>query len=394
MRTTRYFPAVSCATSSYLKKSDKEIFSTSKCIKKSLRFYNKDWDNYFYHPDVLFSAAHHAKKFPDIRCGLQIDDKACIFVDSGGYQLSSGALSEKSWNNKIALEWSENNGTIFPILDRPVTGSVSEGEIKRCLELSADAAKYYYENRSNSACSILNVLSAKNVPEMERWYRAVSPYEFDGWAHGGTNRNFKATLKGIFFLLKKGEYEKENIKFHHIFGVSRMDAMIYFAAIQKNLNSMGIDVQITFDSSYFQRNLAFGGYFIFPGYTGIQQIYYSNRNKYEHLPDDLGLPCDCPVCSTIPSIKDWLSDPRDFYMLGLEHNLFLMLRYKKSIDSLINMNMPEVFSASFPAEVTKNVRAIYKAFNNLDAAYEIIDREFTTKNTEEDKSSLESFFGE
>jgi len=358
-----------------------------------LRFFNKDADNYFYHPDVLFSAAHHAKKYPNIREDLSIDEHACIFVDSGGYQLSTGALSEKNWNNKIALDWSERNGNIFPILDRPVTNAGSEGEIQRCLDLSHEAARYYHENRSKSDCSILNVLSAKNVPEMERWYKAVSDFEFDGWAHGGTNRNFKATLKGIFFLLKKGEYDKPNVKYHHIFGVSRMDAMIYFAAIQKNLNRLGVDVQIIFDSSYFQRNLAFGGYFIFPGYTGIQQIYYSNRHDYKNVPDDLGMPCDCPVCRDVGSVKAWLKSPRDFYMLGLEHNLYLMMRYKNTIDSLINMDMPEVFDASFPAEVKKNVRTIYKAFQNLEGAYEIIDREFTTKDTESEMSSLENFFG-
>jgi len=392
MRTTRYIASLSCATTSYLQKTDEEIIASSQNIDHSLRFFNKNADHYFYHPDILFSAASHASKYPNIRKSLHIDDDAFIFVDSGGYQLSSGALSEKNWNNKLALEWSEKNGNIFPILDRPVTNATSAGAVAESLRLTHEAARYYYENRSVSDNIILNVLSAKNVPEMEQWYETVKDYQFDGWAHGGTNRNFKATLKGMLFLLNKGEYEKPECKYHHVFGVSRLDSMIYFAVVQKELNRIGVDVQIIFDSSYFQRNLAFGGFFLFPTYTGMKQISYSNRYDYSNLPDDLPMSCSCSVCSDIKNVKDWIGTPRDFYMMGLEHNLHMMMNYKKTIDNIINMDMSDVWNKTFPSRIQKNIAAIQKAFAHPKTGYEIIDRQFVAKDTDDEMTSLEEFF--
>lgn len=392
MRKPIYFPALSCTTANYLSESHKEILKANVNVTKSPRYFNNKGDEYFHHPYSLWSAAHHYNKFPDLRKDVGIDKDSMIFIDSGGYQLAMGTISEKNYNNKVALEWSEKNGDLFPILDRPLTKGCDFNEH---LKLSVEAAQFYHENRSVEGTNILNVMSARNQSEMEHWYGEISKFDFEGWAHGGHKGNLKAILQGLLFLWNKGEFDKAGDPvFHHVFGISRMDAMLYFAVVQKVMLEQGANIQLTYDSSYFQRNLAFGGYFLFPTYSGIQQVQFSNKFDYSMLNQDKDdfLPCSCPVCTGVTDVQKFFDDPVDFYLLGTLHNLYKMLEYKHAVDSMVYMDIPDLLN-SFPAQMRNNCRVIVEAFKNPKNGAEIIARKFIDKDIVVDTppATLEDF---
>jgi len=392
-RKSIYAAAVSCATTSFWKKTDEEFREIDPVLYDVTPRFTTTKENplEFCHKNILLSAAHHFKKYPNVREDIHIEDDVLVFIDSGGFQLGSGALKESEWNSKLALDYSERNGNIFPILDRPVANAKNTSDVERCMKLTAESAKYYYENRTRSDRSILNVLSAKATTAMQPWYDAVKEYELDGWAHGGAFGNLKTYLKGMLFLLRKGEYDKEAVKYHHVFGVSGTDAIIYFAVVQQCLNDMGIDLQLTFDSSYFQRNLAFGGFFLFPNYTGMRQIKMSNRYDYDHMADNAGMICNCSVCSHIPDLKSWALTPMAFYLMGIQHNLKLMVDYKFTVDNIIAMRNPEAEKSTFPANIYKNINYIRKAFANPEHGDYMIDK-MSTADSKSEIQSLDEFF--
>lgn len=387
-----YFASYSASGTSYLKRSDEDFFADMNNMTKSPRVMNSSDENaYFHHPYILFSAYHHYSRAPNLRDDLQLDDDTTIMIDSGGFQLSSGTASEKTWNKEKALDYSERWGDIFPILDWPVTNLKKASDVDFYLNKTMESSKYYYENRSNSNCTILNVLSAHTVDEMEYWYNTAKKYEFDGWAHGGAAKNIKSNIKAVLFLLNKGEYDKEHIHYHHIFGVSRVDTMLYFAVMQKLLDDMGVNVQLVYDSSYFQQSLAYGNYFAYATFKGIQSIRMSNQFDWSKLNDEFGLPCNCPVCEDIDSISEWLNNPQEYYVMGSLHNLWVMLRAKEMVERVYYMNVPEVFE-TIPAYLRNNVRAIEKAFSDPKNGYFILDKYFEGADEVDKSCSLQEFF--
>ena len=111
-RPPLFFPALSVVFSQYVSKSEEELKKGKNNFTddKNIYFYNKGLNPYFYHPYVLFSAAHHYK-IPDLRKDKKIGDDALIFLDSGGFQKSqkSGFIGDEFKSNLI-LEWCEENG--------------------------------------------------------------------------------------------------------------------------------------------------------------------------------------------------------------------------------------------------------------------------------------------
>lgn len=389
VRQPIFFPATSAATFSYLKQNtDEELEENYPNLKKSLRFWNKDADTYFYWPFVLFSAAHHYNKTQNLKKDVNITDDTIVFIDSGGYQKATGNIPKK-YDEKLALEWSENNGDVFPILDRPLTPGCKFDDHK---ELSVEAAKFYANNRSVDGTEILNVMSARTSNEMEIWYNAIKGFPFEGWAHGGHKGNMKSILKGILFLWNKGELERDYVMKYHIFGITRVDAMLYIAMAQKSLNDMGIPVRLMYDSSSHQQNQAYGGYFLFARETGLSSLKFSNKYDWTKMSSEAWLPCSCPVCRNVDSVKEFLNSNLEFYMLGILHNLWMMIDVKNKWESMIYMDMDEMLDG-LPTKMKRNVLIIRKAFYNPKEGMEIIDREFEDKNIDvgTDTGGLEDF---
>ena len=131
---------------------------------------------------LISAGTQHNKK--DFRKTIQ-SEAAKVFVDSGGYQLAHKTVNHKKYTDDVALKWSEENGDIFPILDRPTftLGMMREGkpvspykDYQECLDLSVNSAKHYAENRSSSKAKILNVIQGQAISQVKKWYDEISKY--------------------------------------------------------------------------------------------------------------------------------------------------------------------------------------------------------------------------
>jgi len=416
MKDAIYIPAYSDGLMNLLEKDDadaSEKYQSSFDKKKSLRIYKKDSDSYFKNFFMLISAGtQHNKK--DFRKTIQSED-ALVFVDSGGYQLAHSTVNHKKYTDDIALKWSEENGDIFPILDRPTftLGMMRDGkpvspykDYKECLDLSVNSAKHYAENRTRSNAKILNVIQGQTIPQVKKWYDEIKKYQFEGWAYGGTRGNLGRIVPAILFLIKNGEFARSKCDLFHIFGVTSNESMIYFQYIQMLLNKHNIDMQITYDSTYWNRTVVFGGYFTEARYitgTGMASMNWPNTISYKNLSKDFKLPCHCPICKDCTDVYSLFNQYktnkegkevvvfRDFNMTMAFHNLYLQLEYLENVTRILKSGMKEIYLEFFPKKIYDNLIFLEEVFNNMSKDWEgELNKRFLKA---EDLGTLESFFG-
>lgn len=379
MRNAIYIPAYSDGLMSmFYSMNDKEIatkYQPDFKKQKSLRIYNKKYDAYFHNPYLLISAGTQYNK-KNFREKLDIGDECKIFVDSGGYQLAMGTVNANKYTDEVALKWSEANGNIFPILDRPAFSKLYDYDFS--LKSSVNSAKYYQENRSKSDAYVLNVLQGENKEDMENWYKKISPYKFEGWGFGGSKGNLALIGMAILTLLNNGEFDREKCKYLHIFGVSSNEVMVYLQFIQRMLNRQDIDIQLTYDSTYWNRTCVFGGYFIREQYTigtGMESMNWPNTIDYAKLGKDFKLPCWCPICEDLDDGYSFFNTFKKnkkgeekisfvkFNMMVGFHNLFLQMIYNKMTNRILKADMPEVYKEAFSPKIYKNLVLLETVFS-------------------------------
>ena len=379
MKDAIYIPAYSDGLMSmFYSMNDKEIatkYQPDFKKQKSLRIYNKKYDAYFHNPYLLISAGTQYNK-KNFREKLDIGDECKIFVDSGGYQLAMGTVNANKYTDEVALKWSEANGNIFPILDRPAFSKLYDYDFS--LKSSVNSAKYYQENRSKSDAYVLNVLQGENKEDMENWYKKISPYKFEGWGFGGSKGNLALIGMAILTLLNNGEFDREKCKYLHIFGVSSNEVMVYLQFIQRMLNRQDIDIQLTYDSTYWNRTCVFGGYFIREQYiigTGMESMNWPNTIDYAKLGKDFKLPCWCPICEDLDDGYSFFNTLKKnkkgeekisfvkFNMMVGFHNLFLQMIYNKMTNRILKADMPEVYKEAFSPKIYKNLMLLETVFS-------------------------------
>jgi len=416
MKDAIYIPAYSDGLMTLLENDDataREKYQSSFDKKKSLRIYKKDSDSYFKNFFMLISAGTQHKK-KDFRKTIQAED-AKIFVDSGGYQLAHSTVNHKKYTDDIALKWSEENGDIFPILDRPTftLGMMRDGkpvspykDYQECLDLSVNSAKHYAENRTRSDAKILNVIQGQTIPQVKKWYDEIKKYQFEGWAYGGTRGNLGRIVPAILFLIKNGEFDRPKCDLFHIFGVTSNESMIYFQYIQMLLNKHNIDMQITYDSTYWNRTCVFGGYFTEARYitgTGMASMNWPNTISYKNLSKDFRFPCHCPICKDCTDAYSLFNQYktnkegkevvvfRDFNMTMAFHNLYLQLEYLENVTRILKSDMKEVYLEFFPKKIYDNLEFLEGVFDNMSKDWEgELNRRFLKA---EDLGTLEGFLG-
>ena len=308
-----------------------------------------------------------------------------------------GTVNAEKYTDEVALKWSEANGNIFPILDRPAFSKLYDYDFS--LTSSVNSAKYYHENRSKSDAYVLNVLQGENKDDMENWYKHISKYKFEGWGFGGSKGNLALIGMAILTLLNNGEFDREECKYLHIFGVSSNEVMVYLQFIQRMLDRQDIDIQLTYDSTYWNRTCVFGGYFIREQYiigTGMEQMNWPNTIDYAKLGKDFKLPCWCPICEDLEdgfsffntfkknkAGEEKLSFVKFNMMVGF-HNLFLQMIYNKMTNRLLRADMMEVYKEAFAPKVYKNLRLLETVFSNPKNGdnYQILQQVFNKRKHE------------
>ena len=419
MKDAIYIPAYSDGLMNMLEKNDNDIrekYQTDFDKKKSLRIFNKECESYFKNYFMLISAGTSHKR-KDFRKTIQAEN-AMVFVDSGGYQLAHSTVNHLKYTDDIALKWSEENGDIFPILDRPtftlgMTREDKNGkkrsvspykDYEECLRLSVNSAKHYSENRTRSDAKILNVIQGQTIAQIKKWYDNISKYQFEGWAYGGTKGNLGRIVPALLFLHSNKEFDREKCNLFHIFGVTSNESMIYFQYLQMLLNKSGIDVQITYDSTYWNRTCVFGGYFTEARYiigTGMASMSWSNQISYRELSKDFRMPCSCPICTDLVDVYSFFNHYKDdkdgnevvrfkdYNMNIAFHNLYMQLEYLENVTRILKSGMKEVYKEFFPKKIYDNLIFLDKVFDNVSKDWEM---ELNDRFLESD-ASLEGFFG-
>ncbi len=339
--------------------------------KKSYKIWDRDEDAFYHYPAALFSAFYNNKD--DLKARYGMDRKKCfVFADSGGYQLITGKAKEGKWTPEIALRWAEANASVTPILDFPSRSKLKS--FQEALDFSEKSARWAQDNRDTSSpLRILNVLSGSRMAQMEDWYKVMGEFKFEGWAHGGSEGHLISYVEAILFLMNKGVYTPDMDKpmFHHIFGVTNPQAMVYVAYIQKLLNEMSIPVTITYDSSSASMASGMGKWFSNVSLNGVTSFSLSKNNpelikRFDQY-SELGTGCDCPVCQSITNLGDMLRKEcytSNQYLLTWLHNVYLQVRFKRSMENMIYLGNQEFYDVSFPSKVSNSFRLLKRAFES------------------------------
>lgn len=223
-----------------------------------VRFYSEEFPERFRHPYFLVTAGHFYKK-TDLRKEWGLDQKGVITLgDSGGYQIASGAIKWDKSIRPLILDWLESNSDIAMNLDIPPRLKYL-GKFDECLEISYDNFKYFDSNRKGNT-KFLNVLQGDNDQSYIQWYKKVKDFEFSGWGIGGCGGSLYRFMAGIATLMHGKEQYKKNNEYLHILGTSKVIDFLILSRLQKSLNDVGSEIQVTTDSSTPSRQIVFGNY--------------------------------------------------------------------------------------------------------------------------------------
>ncbi len=257
------------------------------CAKKNGYFCNdipaRFWQSdYPFRPykNFLLTAGHDYKKM-DTRERFGLNNGSLVFGDSGGYQIASGAIKWDLSIRQQIFEWLEHNSDIAMNLDIPPRMKY-EGRYEECLKISTENFKYFYENQSRKT-NFLNVLQGNNLKSFENWYNQIKSFEFQGWSIGGVINNTFKLIISIVVLSKYKEFSKKNNKYLHILGTTRIVDFILLNQTQKSLEEMGVNIQVTTDSSTPSRATVFGNMYF--GYDLKKMSYISKHFKRDMFSD-------------------------------------------------------------------------------------------------------------
>jgi hypothetical protein len=243
--------------------------------KLPVRYYDENYPENYRHKTFLITAGHHYK-MENVREQYGLTDDVIVMGDSGGYQISSGAMKWSDMLRDKIFNWLEGCSDIAINLDIPPRMKMS-GKFNECLELSVSNFDYFHKNQSGNT-EFLNVLHGSCIDSYGKWYDGVSKFEFDGWSVGGTIGDSNNMFSAIYTLIKNKEHLNLNNKYLHFLGATRIIDFLLHLQLQKSLNEVGSNITVTSDSSSADRSVVFGTYFT--GFN-IKNI----RFETIHLPD-------------------------------------------------------------------------------------------------------------
>jgi hypothetical protein len=182
-------------------------------------------------------------------------------IDSGGYQISTGAEPYSDAIRYDLLRYSEKFEAA-PILDGPTSSVRNKRSILRtvrdCLEFTIENARFAINNRRPGKTRLLNVIQGLNRRQALEWFEAVKflndPRRFgdralEDWAFAGATRlHFSIVLTLIVMMLDQslilpGAYI-------HFLGTGHPEIACLLTALQEVLReTVDPDVLVSFDSA-------------------------------------------------------------------------------------------------------------------------------------------------
>lgn len=251
-----YFPAFSAGPISAQMK--KNCYTPNN--KLSFRYYSQEYPEEYRVPAYLTTAGHLYKQENYIK-PFDFPSDCVIFGDSGGFQIATGKLTYSDSLRDQIFEWLENNSTIAANLDIPPKIKKAS-EFDECLDLSYKNFKYF-EKKQTGKVKFLNILQGVSEKNLSTWYEKVRGLNFNGWAVGIDQRtaSLYQLLASVTILMEGNEHFNEQNEWLHFLGVTGNEEIVYLTQIQKSLQDIGSNIQISTDSSSPNITAKFGGYF-------------------------------------------------------------------------------------------------------------------------------------
>jgi hypothetical protein len=329
------------------------------------RFWDEKTPEEWRYKFFLLTAGHLYKKF-DIRSDWGLED-SLVFVDSGGFQIATGALK---WDLKLRdeiFEWLEHNGDVACNLDIPPR-VMYEGRFRDSLEISFDNFKYF-EAKQSGKTKFLNVIQGSNPTEFNTWYNKVKDLQFGGWCFG-SSRRLVDFMYILALMLKEKEFDKQYNTWIHLLGISKVSDFFVLAQLQKMLNlHYNNRITVSTDSSSPGQYPIFGQMVWSPNWK--DQVF--NMLYFQKDGTSLGYPKTGHVPSLVnhPGVKTLTWDIVENYSTEAVtrltyHNLYMYVYTCENVISLVNSCPLEVLAELIPSDLVQVLRSIKEMFESDD----------------------------
>lgn len=214
--------------------------------------YFRVWEDYippeYRYPFILTSAGYNYKA-TNYRKDFNMEN-TLVFGDSGGFQIATGALKWKEELRENIFNWLENNTDIAANIDIPPLFSL-EGQFNKSLELSMNNFEWF-EKHQTGKTKYLTVSQGTTPDQINKWFEACNHFHFNGWALNTAMGKLNVIIYKICWLLEHGEFDKENVIWVHILGVTRVSHMLLVNKLAILINEYTNGrVHVSLDSSSF-----------------------------------------------------------------------------------------------------------------------------------------------
>jgi len=367
-----YFPSLSAGGFASALIKDDKLSSGTPC-----RFYDNEYPESFRHKYFLVTAGHYYKKM-DIREQMGLGKDTLVFGDSGGYQIATGALKYSHDLREKIFHWLEANSDVAANLDIPPK-TVYENKFYECADISFDNFAWFEKNQTGKT-KYLNMLQGSNPQEYDWWYQKFKHFEFQGWAIGGPQK-LVDFMWALALMLKNREFEKVNLEYLHLLGISKISDFFILSTIQKNSNKhFGNRIVVTTDSSSPGQYPVYGTYLHSHNFKKLSftDLYMPKPGKDEdgnklelEIPDlehDLLVPCslDCPACKDFNwgMLEEYNKDAVPRMVL---HNVHVFQNTIQEVNKIVAAHR-DVAQYVVPNNLAAVLKSIYEMFEDPDKA--------------------------
>lgn len=237
-----------------------------------ITFYQKDSGG-FYYPYGLYSAGHAQL---DLQRSMTLeelihcrDPEVTIVGDSGGYQIATGVIAVKDWNDPKTvdelrmqiLRWLEATADYSMILDVPTaiiqkTPEAGFKTAKECFDQTITNMRFFHQHRVPGATKFMNILQGRSEKESKEWFDSLMAEHkkqdilFEGWAMAGSNAvDLELGLRRLIEL-RDQKLINEDSHWIHYLGVSRLQAACALTTAQRYLREqVSPKITISYDAS-------------------------------------------------------------------------------------------------------------------------------------------------
>lgn len=316
----------------------------------------------FFYDKLLVSAYYGMNKF-DFRDYYHIPRKNFTLVgDSGGFQIAN--IDGTTIDPIKLAEWYNQNVDLGFILDTPI--------VKNGVELPANMfdkvlQKTYDDTEKlvkHCTIPLFGVLHGHTPEQMDKWWKKMSDFHFDGWC-GGAKPPSNAILQALISMKLKSY----GVKKLHILGVSGFSITPILAYLSQHFD------MVTYDSASYGTGAMFRKY-ILPIEIG-DAINFGREEKGKIKK----LPCDCEVCRTCTAESLYEENSLAGALISL-HNLLIYIRYNTYISGLVNdkLSFTALIKKRCDEQVTDAINFIdYSLEKGVEVGYEAFKHKMNQK---------------